>query len=267
MARIPVFLLITTITSIAALFNFWVFFPISSSPLNHRYNVGDQVPLSANKVGPLNNPSETYEYFDLPFCPPDKLIRRRESLGEVINGDHLTNTRYDIKFRENKVAEIVCTKTLGREEVVRFRNAIQKDSYFQMYYDNLLFWGFIGKVEGESLIPGFERPRSYLFTHVEFTVLYSGNHVIEVHAFSDPNHVVDITEDAEVNVQFTYSANWNATSGQFADRMNRYSRPSSLLPIQHLHWFSVINSTAIIMLSVGLLVILYWLNNRSDLRK
>lgn len=136
-----------------------------------------------------------------------------------------------------------------------------------MYYDNLLFWGFIGKVEGESLIPGFERPRSYLFTHVEFTVLYSGNHVIEVHAFSDPNHVVDITEDAEVNVQFTYSANWNATSGQFADRMNRYSRPSSLLPIQHLHWFSVINSTAIIMLSVGLLVILYWWNNRSDLRK
>uniref|UniRef100_A0A7C9E954 Transmembrane 9 superfamily member n=1 Tax=Opuntia streptacantha TaxID=393608 RepID=A0A7C9E954_OPUST len=158
MPRIPVFLLMTAIISMAALFNFWVF-PISSSPLNHGYNVGDQVPLFANKVGPLNNPSETYEYFDLPFCPPDKLIRRRESLGEVINGDRLTNTRYDINFRENKVGEIVCTKTLGRKEVVRFRNAIQRDSYFQMCYDDLPFWGFIGKVEGESSIPDLERPR------------------------------------------------------------------------------------------------------------
>jgi hypothetical protein len=37
---------------------------------SHRYRPGDAVPLYANKVGPFHNPSETYRYFDLPFCAP-----------------------------------------------------------------------------------------------------------------------------------------------------------------------------------------------------
>ena len=37
-----------------------------------EYNDGDLVPLIANKVGPFNNPSETYQYYNLPFCKPEK---------------------------------------------------------------------------------------------------------------------------------------------------------------------------------------------------
>jgi len=37
---------------------------------DHRYKEGDRVPLYANKVGPFHNPSETYRYYDLPFCAP-----------------------------------------------------------------------------------------------------------------------------------------------------------------------------------------------------
>lgn len=267
MSKIPIFLLILTIKSINATSYFWVFPISSSSHLDHHYNVGDQVPLFGNKVGPLSNPSETYEYFDLPFCPPDQLIRKKESLGEVLSGDRLTNTRYNIKFQENKTVEILCRRTLGRDEVIKFRDAIRRDFYFQMYYDDLPFWGFIGKVERESSNPSRKGPRSYLFTHVQFSILYNGNNVVEVHAFSDPNHVVDITEDAETDVQFTYSAIWNVTSAEFANRMSRYSRASLLSPIQQLHWFSLINSIVIIMLSMGLLAVLYWWNINSDMRK
>ncbi|XP_048504263.1 transmembrane 9 superfamily member 5 isoform X2 [Beta vulgaris subsp. vulgaris] len=213
---------------------------------------------------PIN---ETYEYFVLPFCRPDQLIRRKEPLGEVLNGNRLINTRYDMKFQVTKVAEILCTKTLAREEVVKFRDAINRDFYFHMYYDDLQFWGFIGKVEEENLNSHMRGPRFYLFTHVQFEVLYNSNHIIEVHAFSDPNHIVDITEDAETDVKFTYSVNWNATSVQFANRMRRYSRAALLSPVQQLHWFSIINSIVIILLSMGLLAMLYWWNIKSDLRK
>lgn len=50
----------------------WVFlltlvgFPppfVKSSPSDHRYNVGDEVPLFVNKVGPLNNPRLVPHYF------------------------------------------------------------------------------------------------------------------------------------------------------------------------------------------------------------
>ena len=52
------------------------------------YKVGDTIPLFANKIGPFQNPTETYRFYTLPFCEPkggakDKL----EDLGEVIMTD------------------------------------------------------------------------------------------------------------------------------------------------------------------------------------
>ncbi|MCD7454453.1 hypothetical protein HAX54_024892 [Datura stramonium] len=44
--------------------------PARSDGSDHKYKAGDPVPLYANKVGPFHNPSETYRFFDLPFCAP-----------------------------------------------------------------------------------------------------------------------------------------------------------------------------------------------------
>jgi transmembrane 9 superfamily member 3 len=37
------------------------------------------------------NPAETYQYYDLPFCRPkgDKLKHKRAGLGEVVDGNRL----------------------------------------------------------------------------------------------------------------------------------------------------------------------------------
>jgi len=34
----------------------------------HKYVAGEEVVLWTNKVGPYNNPQETFNYFTLPFC-------------------------------------------------------------------------------------------------------------------------------------------------------------------------------------------------------
>ncbi|KAM2384399.1 hypothetical protein ACFXTH_041841 [Malus domestica] len=127
-----------------------------------------------------------------------------------------------------------------------------------MYCDDLPVWGYIGKVEEEK------GTKYYLFTHLLFDVLYHGNQVIEIHAVCDPNHAVDITE-IDIDVEFTYSVNWKATSTQFQNRMDKYSR-ASLLPVcQKIHWFSFINSIIIIVLLMGLLALLTGLKN--DMKK
>lgn len=36
----------------------------------------EKITLWYNKVGPYNNPQETYQYFDLPFCRPDGAAAR-----------------------------------------------------------------------------------------------------------------------------------------------------------------------------------------------
>lgn len=184
-----------------------------------------------------------------------------------MNGDHLANALYELKFREDKLGTILCQKKLDRVEVEKFKNAIINDYYFQMYYDDLPLWGFIGKVEGGSGSINEEGPKYFLFEHVRFDALYNGNRVIGIRAFSDPNYAVDISENVEVDVQFTYSLFWNDTSVQFENRMEKYSK-ASLMPINRkIHWFSLINSAVIIVLLMGLLTLLYMRDLRNDLRK
>lgn len=190
----------------------------------------------------------------------DPIVKKKESLGEVLNGDRLSNALYQFKFRKNKIDETLCQNKLTIDQVAIFKRAIDRNFYFQFYLDDLPFWGFIGKLEEDG-------PIYYLFTHVQFDVLYNGNQIIQVSAFGDPNRAVDITKDVGVVVKFTYSVIWNATKVRFENRMDRYSR-ASLMPVhRQVHWFSFVNSIVIIFLLIGLLAMLYMRHLRSDLKK
>ncbi|KAK9153680.1 hypothetical protein Sjap_001160 [Stephania japonica] len=150
-----------------------------ASQSDHRYAVGEEVALFVNKVGPLNNPSETYQFYDWPFCSPDQLTEKKESLEEVFNGDRLTNSLYELIFRVDKNMYTLCDKKLTTEEVAKFRHAVHSGFYFQMLYDNLPLWGFIGKVE-DFYLPNEPTLRYYLFTHIQFDVLYNESQVIKL---------------------------------------------------------------------------------------
>ena len=67
-----------------------------------QYNIGEAVRLWVNKVGPYNNPQETYNYYYLPFCRPkgrDKPGHKWGGLGEVLQGNELIDSQLDIKYR------------------------------------------------------------------------------------------------------------------------------------------------------------------------
>ena len=72
-----------------------------------QYNVGEAVRLWVNKVGPYNNPQETYNYYYLPFCRPkgrDKPGHKWGGLGEVLQGNELIDSQLDIKYRSKSVS-------------------------------------------------------------------------------------------------------------------------------------------------------------------
>eukprot|EP00245_Coleochaete_scutata_P002916 TRINITY_DN14158_c0_g1_i1.p1 TRINITY_DN14158_c0_g1~~TRINITY_DN14158_c0_g1_i1.p1 ORF type:complete len:653 (-),score=99.92 TRINITY_DN14158_c0_g1_i1:950-2722(-) len=216
---------------------------------NHKYAKDESVPLYANKVGPFHNPSETYKYLDLPFCSPEKEIEKRESLGEVFNGDRMVHSIYDLSFRMDKENEALCTKPLSKKDLAKFREAVKNDYYFQMYYDDLPIWGFIGKVD----IPQEGESRYYLFTHVHFEIHYNDDHVVEINVATDASRILDITEDTEATVTFTYSAKWIPTEKSFEKRMEKYARYSFLPQHLEIHWFSIINSCVTVLLLTGFL--------------
>ncbi|GJN12371.1 hypothetical protein PR202_ga30643 [Eleusine coracana subsp. coracana] len=85
---------------------------------DHKYKEGDHVPLYANKVGPFHNPSETYRYYDLPFCAPEHPKDKREALGEVLNGDRLVDAPYELNFKEDKNSKILLREDIDERAVL-----------------------------------------------------------------------------------------------------------------------------------------------------
>ncbi|TYH10719.1 hypothetical protein ES288_A07G199500v1 [Gossypium darwinii] len=225
---------------------------VRSSASDHRYTAGDEVPLYANKVGPFHNPSETYRFFDFPFCSSAPVKEKKEALGEVLNGDRLVSAPYRLDFLGNKEAEVACKRKLTKEEVAKFRTAVSKDYYFQMYYDDLPIWGFLGKVDKEGKADPSEY-KYYLFKHLIFEILYNKDRVIEITVRSDPNALVDLTQDEPVNVDFMYTVKWKETETPFEKRMDKYSESSSMPHHLEIHWFSIINSCVTVLLLTGFL--------------
>lgn len=224
---------------------------VMSSASDHRYKEGESVPLYANKVGPFHNPSETYRYFDLPFCTPDELKEKKEALGEVLNGDRLVVAPYKLDFKTDKDSEVVCKKKLSKKEVAQFRAAVDKDYYFQMYFDDLPIWGFIGKVDKEGKDPS--EFRYYLYKHIHFLVYYNKDRVIEIIVQTEQHALVDLTEDKDAEVEFLYTVKWKETNTPFEKRMEKYSHSSSLPHHLEIHWFSIINSCVTVLLLTGFL--------------
>ncbi|KAE8710116.1 Transmembrane 9 superfamily member 2 [Hibiscus syriacus] len=188
---------------------------VRSDASDHRYKEGDPVPLYANKVGPFHNPVKPIATLICPFV----LQEKKEALGEVLNGDRL---------------------------------AVGKDYYFQMYYDDLPIWGFIGKVDKEGKADPSEY-KYYLYKHIQFDVLYNKDRVIEISARMDPHSLVDLTEDKEVDAEFMYTVKWKETDTPFEKRMEKYSMSSSLPHHLEIHWFSIINSCVTVLLLTGFL--------------
>lgn len=88
---------------------------LAHSPLRTllQYEDREKVNLWVNKVGPYNNPQETYNYYYLPFCKrlPDKKAEHSwGGLGEVLQGNELINSQLDLKFKgkPGKAADLTC---------------------------------------------------------------------------------------------------------------------------------------------------------------
>ncbi|KAF3493559.1 hypothetical protein DY000_02057673 [Brassica cretica] len=239
---------------------------VRSDSSDHRYKEGDIVPLYANKVGPFHNPSETYRYFDLPFCVPEGVKEKKEALGEVLNGDRLVSAPYKLNFRDEKDSEVYCKKKLSKEEVKHFRKAVEKDYYFQMYYDDLPIWGFIGKVDKDIKSDPSEY-KYFLYKHIQFEILYNKDRVIEISARMDPHSLVDLSEDKEVDAEFMYSVKWKETETPFEKRMEKYSMSSSLPHHLEIHWFSIINSCVTVLLLTGFLATILMRVLKNDFMK
>ena len=87
---------------------------------------------------PLHARRLPYEYYMLPFCQPETLETVAENLGEVLRGDKIMNSIYELKMGVETSCKVLCRKLLTDDDAKLFSTRIDEDyRVTDMIVDNL----------------------------------------------------------------------------------------------------------------------------------
>lgn len=224
-----------------------------------KYTDGEEVTLWANKIGPFRNPHETYKYYSLPWCPPDKDVEtEHEGLGEALQGYELRKSAIKIFFKKDQIQTPICSKVLDTDQTKQFRHAVAQQYWYQLFLDDLPIWGMVGEVVSDPSEKGKEgAEKYYIYTHSKFVATYNGDRVIEVNLTAENPVLIERGQ-----IQFTYSVNWYPTTIPFGKRFDKYL-DSNFFEHQ-IHWFSIFNSFMMVIFLVGLVSMILMRTLRKD---
>jgi len=162
---------------------------------------------------------------------------------------------------------VICHQTLDQEQQKKFRKAIDRDYYFEMVVDELPMFGFIGETEVLQE-PSQNVTHHLLFTHFDFSFSYNGDRIVEANVSTDSRFRRDITgEDGPVDVAFTYSVTWAETDEAHSHRVEKFSMTAFRQKHIQIHWLSIINSFALVLLLTGFLAIILMRILHSDINQ
>ena len=153
------------------------------------FKQGEHVDIKVNKLTSTRT-QLPYEYYALPFCQPTTIENVAENLGEVLRGDRIMNSDYDVKMGVEETCKILCRKELTQAEVKEFSVRIEEDYRVHWVTDNLpsatkyvdetnpnkpvtiYDLGFPLGFRGSSDIPGTKEGTNYLNNHLLITIKY-----------------------------------------------------------------------------------------------
>ncbi|CAA7404508.1 unnamed protein product [Spirodela intermedia] len=225
---------------------------------SNRYQTREPVTLWVNKVGPYDNPQETYNYYSLPFCRPgDNPVHKWSGLGEVLGGNELIDSELKIFFKDDVDKITICALKLDEEKVQQFTYAIDDSYWLEFFMDDLPLRGFIGEVQSGKN----DQRKHYLFTHKQILVEYNGDQIIHVNLTQDEPKPLEVGRTLEM----TYSVKWVEIDTPFARRFDIYlDHPF----FEHqIHWFSIFNSFMMVIFLTGLVSMILMRTLRKDYAK
>lgn len=234
---------------------------VAGDEKTQRYTESEPVTLWVNKIGPYENPQETYSYYTLPFCKvnPDKWETRWAGLGETLEGNSLVKSDYAIKFKKN-IAEptVVCSTKVDEEVQDMFEYAVENHYWYNLVLDELPIWAMVGETRANSSDPDGD---SLVYLHKRFSIAYNQDRVIEVNMTNENPTPLHLNS----KLDFTYEVNWVETDKKFSHRFNRYLDQDFF---EHqIHWFSIFNSFMMVIFLVGLVGLILMRTLKSDYSK
>ncbi|XP_063720621.1 transmembrane 9 superfamily member 4-like [Symsagittifera roscoffensis] len=245
-----------------------------------------------------------YEYYSLPFCKPsgNNLAYKSENLGEILRGDRIVNTPYDIKFMSNLPCKVLCgaDKELSSKEVAKLVDKIQDEYSAHLMADGLpvatpyknihtrLTEYEIGYKVGSAVETPDKKLAVALNNYLQFVMKY---HFIaeentyrivgfEVFPRSVSLEDMEIGKEGQCSVKnqepkpllltnsdqkivFAYEVEWEESVIKWASRWDVYLARKD----GQIHWFNILNALIIVLLMSGIVTVILIRTLRRDIAK
>ncbi|VDK44259.1 unnamed protein product [Anisakis simplex] len=259
-----------------------------------EFRVGDPIEVKAIKITSTKT-VVPYEYYSLPFCKPvGEIHYKSENLGEVMRGDRIVNTPFQVFMRKDLECNSTCALhpklTITEEESVILAKRIREEYHVHLLVDNLpcvtkfeveqsgeimhehgyrLGWVDNGRYFVNNhldIILSYHQPAPDIYRVVGFDVQPKS---IDSSAFKFAEGGCSVTETAEHQevkkgqnlVAWTYSVHWKESDVPWASRWDTYL---SMKDVQ-IHWFSILNSIIVIVCLSGFLSMIIVRTVRRDI--
>eukprot|EP01120_Amphizonella_sp_Union-15-10_P007188 TRINITY_DN23_c0_g1_i1.p1 TRINITY_DN23_c0_g1~~TRINITY_DN23_c0_g1_i1.p1 ORF type:complete len:659 (-),score=111.43 TRINITY_DN23_c0_g1_i1:71-1984(-) len=256
------------------------------------YKPGDVVELRVNKIV-SSNTQIPYSYHHLPVCRPADTISDAEGLGEIILGDRIESSLYEVRMLVNQTCKPICPttfKTLDQNQVHEFRRRIHEQYKVNWLLDQLPAATTSVRGSNTEYEVGFplgEEPivggPVKLYNHVDIVISYfrelDDKYRVVLFAVTPKSrayltvaaaNTCESTTDLELptsgplNVSWSYTVTWREDTIPWHNRWDRYLKMSGDVQV---HWFSILNSLMIVLFLSGMVAMILMRTLHADLRR
>ncbi|XP_015604774.1 transmembrane 9 superfamily member 4 [Cephus cinctus] len=240
-----------------------------------------------------------YEYYSLRLCWPKNgtFVYKSENLGEVLRGDRIVNTPYEVAMGENIACRLLCNKpgvsiNWTEEDSQRVIERILHEYSVHLLIDNLpaatkkvhkdtnsftVYHGYrLGGVINDQvyinnylkLILSYHKHGEDQFRVVGFEVEARSVDFYQLRFKGDTCILPSKLEPQIVNKKgtsllFLYSVQWIESDVSWASRWDIYLAMSDV----EIHWFSIINSLVVVFFLSGILTMIMVRTLRRDIAR
>eukprot|EP01006_Ploeotia_vitrea_P034206 TRINITY_DN65723_c9_g16_i1.p2 TRINITY_DN65723_c9_g16~~TRINITY_DN65723_c9_g16_i1.p2 ORF type:complete len:675 (+),score=326.36 TRINITY_DN65723_c9_g16_i1:24-2027(+) len=100
------------------------------------YQPGDPVALKVVNVDSVRT-QMPLEYYHLPFCKNSEVVETTENLGEVLAGDNIESSDYELRMKHMDSCKVLCRRQYTREELKLFADRIEEEYFVNWIVDNM----------------------------------------------------------------------------------------------------------------------------------
>lgn len=267
------------------------------------FNRGDIVEVKAVKLTSTKT-QLPYEYYNLPIhCKPSNVKYKSENLGEILRGDRIASTAYEVKMDTNEKCKVICQDIkLNVEQSKQLVKRIKDAYHVHLLVDNLpcaTKFKLIDTNE-EQYEHGYQlgyikNGHAFLNNHLKFILKYHKEKSAELYRvvgfevetfsirkddlkISDKTCSINAAPQADQKETFqpqqivvgqentllmTYEIEWQESEIPWASRWDSYLKMSDV----KIHWFSIINSLVVVFFLAGILSMIIIRSLRRDIAK